>query len=102
MMTQDSWQYETNEVQPFVTGTTVSVYRIAALVRRGRGGVLDLAEASYGYPTLTRQQILDAYDYAENFPKSGKPYPPKCEESVDPMIDWLSTPDCFGTDAADN
>jgi uncharacterized protein (DUF433 family) len=58
--------------EPMVPGTKIPLYRIAALFNGGMS-VADIAE---DFPSLTQQQIIDAYHYASaNPPPLGNHYP---------------------------
>lgn len=60
-------------VDPYIEGTDISVYRIAALID---GGV-SVSEILTDFPSLTRRQVEDAEEYAKKHPYSGKQYPKK-------------------------
>lgn len=51
-------------------GTDISAYRVAALNKSQT--IEDIAE---DYPSLTIEMVRAAIDYAEVYPKKGKPYP---------------------------
>lgn len=55
---------------PFLKGTEVEVYRIAALL--AGGATTD--EVREDYPSLRLEQIAHARDYASALPKKGRPY----------------------------
>lgn len=58
---------------PFIKGTPVEVYRIAALL--AGGATVD--DVKTDYPLLGQDQIVNARDYAQAIPKKGRPYPGK-------------------------
>lgn len=55
---------------PFLKGTNIPVHLIAAL---GEGQTVD--EIVEDYPSLSPEQVRHAIDYAEAYPKKGRPYP---------------------------
>ncbi len=55
---------------PLIPGTTVPIYKIAALLDGGA----TVASVSEDYPSLTSAQIEDARAYAKVNPYSGRPY----------------------------
>ncbi|WP_312518435.1 DUF433 domain-containing protein [Massilia sp.] len=55
---------------PLIKGTSIAVYRIAALLAGGATAGDVIAD----YPSLTPQQIELARDYALALPKKGRPY----------------------------
>jgi uncharacterized protein (DUF433 family) len=57
---------------PLIKGTDISVYEIAAL---GKGQSLE--EILEDYPSLNEAQVRDAIEFAEAYPKAGRPYPRK-------------------------
>jgi uncharacterized protein (DUF433 family) len=57
--------------EPLLKGTSVEVYRIAALLEGG--GSID--QVLQDYPSLSRKQVETAQAYAEAYPKAGRPYP---------------------------
>lgn len=58
---------------PFIKGTDVEVYRIAALLAGG----FTAGEVREDYPLLSLEKIERAGDYAQALPKKGRPYPGK-------------------------
>jgi uncharacterized protein (DUF433 family) len=58
---------------PFIKGTDVEVYRIAALL--AGGATVD--EVKEDYALLSIDHIKSARDYAQAIPKQGRPYPGK-------------------------
>jgi len=55
-----------------IRGTTIAAYLIAALARdQGVDAVLT------DFPSLTRDQVEAAVEYAKAYPKRGRPYPSK-------------------------
>jgi uncharacterized protein (DUF433 family) len=56
--------------EPVIRGTTVPVYQIAGLAK----GQTE-AEILEDYPSLTRDQVAFAVEYAKAYPKKGRPYP---------------------------
>jgi uncharacterized protein (DUF433 family) len=56
--------------EPVIPGTTVPVYLIAGLTEGQT-----VAEILEDYPSLTRDQVTLAVEYAKAFPKKGRPYP---------------------------
>ena len=75
--------------EPLLRGTSVPVYRIAALVRAPREGQPDTSEARKGFPSLSEEQITTAYSYSLAYPKKGRPYPAK---SLKSMLDEIEFP----------
>lgn len=57
--------------EPLLKGTTIEVYRIAALLDGG----LAPDEVADDYPSLSRDDIETARAYAGAYPKNGRPYP---------------------------
>jgi uncharacterized protein (DUF433 family) len=57
--------------EPLLRGTTIEVYRIAALIEGG----MSFAEIRRDYPSLAKEQIRTAKAYADAHPKPGRPYP---------------------------
>lgn len=57
--------------EPVLKGTSVEVYRIAALLEGGA----TIEQVLEDYPSLSRKQIETAQVYAEAYPKAGRPYP---------------------------
>lgn len=57
--------------EPLLKGTTIEVYRIAALLDGGASieGVLE------DYPSLSAEEVETARAYVEAYPKAGRPYP---------------------------
>ncbi len=64
---------EGNPDDPFIRGTRVELYRIAALLEGGNSPEDVRAE----YPSLTPDQIEFAATYSQAIPKKGRPYPKK-------------------------
>jgi len=56
---------------PVLKGTTVEVYRIAALLDGG----FSIEDVLQDYPSLSRRDVETAKAYAEAYPKAGRPYP---------------------------
>lgn len=56
--------------EPMIRGTRVPVYVIAGLAR---GQTVE--EILEDYPSLTREQVEGAIEYATAYPKAGRPYP---------------------------
>lgn len=73
MLQQLKSQVEGNIDDPFIKGTSVEVYRIAALF--DGGATLD--DVRTDYPRLTEAQCKLAVEYAKVVPKKGRPYPKK-------------------------
>jgi uncharacterized protein (DUF433 family) len=71
--------------EPLLRGTSVPVYRIAALVRAPREGQPDTSEARKGFPSLSEEQITTAYSYSLAYPKKGRPYPAKSLNRSSPI-----------------
>jgi uncharacterized protein (DUF433 family) len=59
--------------EPEISGTSIPLYRISALLDGG----MSIAEVLEDFPSLTAQQIVMARDYARQHPNFGKPYPKK-------------------------
>lgn len=57
--------------EPLLKGTSIEVYRIAALLDGGA----PIEEVLEDYPSLSRKQVETAQAYAEAYPKAGRPYP---------------------------
>jgi uncharacterized protein (DUF433 family) len=57
--------------EPLLKGSRVEVHRLAALLQGG----MTIGEVQADYPSLTREDIVTARDYAEAHPKPGRPYP---------------------------
>jgi uncharacterized protein (DUF433 family) len=57
--------------EAILKGTNVEVHRVAALLEGG----LSVDEVLADYPSLPRDAIETARDYAEAHPKAGRPYP---------------------------
>lgn len=57
--------------EPLLKGTSIEVYRIAALLDGGSSPQQVLED----YPSLLVQQVEAAQAYAEAYPKAGRPYP---------------------------
>jgi uncharacterized protein (DUF433 family) len=57
--------------EPLLKGTSVEVYRIAALPEGGA----PIEQVLEDYPSLSRNQVETAQAYAEAYPKAGRPYP---------------------------
>lgn len=57
--------------EPLLKGTTIEVYRIAALLDGGAS----IEEVLEDYPSLSAGQVETARAYAEAYPKAGRPYP---------------------------
>lgn len=64
-------QVEGSADDPFIRGTSVEVYRVAALF----DGKASLEQIKQDYPQLTEAQINMALEYASIIPKKGRPYP---------------------------
>jgi uncharacterized protein (DUF433 family) len=62
---------EGNPDDPVIKGTSVEVYRIAALFEGGA----TLEEVKADYPQLADKQLNLAVEYARVVPKKGRPYP---------------------------
>lgn len=62
---------EGDPADPFIRGTNVEVYRIAALLTGGA----TVEEVKEDYPLLAVDQIENARAYAQAIPKLGRPYP---------------------------
>jgi uncharacterized protein (DUF433 family) len=59
--------------EAILKGTRIEAHRIAALLAGG----MSLEEVAEDYPSLSLDQIATAKAYAEAYPKSGRPYPPR-------------------------
>jgi uncharacterized protein (DUF433 family) len=59
--------------EAILKGTRIEAHRIAALLAGG----MSPEEVAEDYPSLSLDQIATAKAYAEAYPKSGRPYPPK-------------------------
>lgn len=57
--------------EPLLKGTSIEVYRIAALLDGGAS----IEQVLEDYPSLSRQNVETAKAYAEAYPKAGRPYP---------------------------
>jgi uncharacterized protein (DUF433 family) len=57
--------------EPLLKGTSIEVYRIAALLDGGAA----IEEVLEDYPSLSRKQVETTQAYAEAYPKAGRPYP---------------------------
>jgi uncharacterized protein (DUF433 family) len=57
--------------EPLLKGTSIEVYRIAALLEGGAS----IEQVLEDYPSLPRQDVETARAYAEAYPKAGRPYP---------------------------
>ncbi|MFG1304693.1 DUF433 domain-containing protein [Xanthobacter autotrophicus] len=57
--------------EPLLKGTSIEVYRIAALLDGGAA----IEQVLEDYPSLSRQEVETAKAYAEAHPKAGRPYP---------------------------
>jgi len=60
---------QSEEGSPLIKETGVDAYRVAALASTSR------EEAQFEYPSLSREQIELASQYAAVYPKPGRPYP---------------------------
>lgn len=60
-----------------VRGTTISAHLIAALTRAE-----GVDEVLKDFPSLTRDQVVAAVEYAKAYPKRGRPYPTKSLKST--------------------
>lgn len=58
--------------EPIIKGTKIPVYMVAALAR-GQSA----EEIVDDFPSLTRDQVEAAIEYAKAYPKRGRPYPPR-------------------------
>jgi len=56
--------------EPLIRGTAAAVYQIAGLAK---GQTVE--EILEDYPSLTRDQVESAIEYAKAYPKRGRPYP---------------------------
>lgn len=56
--------------EPVIQGTSIPVYMVAALAREETTD-----EILEDYPSLSREQVEAAIDYARAYPKRGRPYP---------------------------
>lgn len=59
------------KTEPRIRGTSVSVYRIAALLDGG----MTIEDVMRDYPSLGQRQLQAAKAYADAHPKPGRPYP---------------------------
>lgn len=59
--------------EAILKGTRIEAHRIAALLAGG----MSPEEVAEDYPSLSLDQIATAKAYAEAYPKSGRPYPPR-------------------------
>lgn len=57
--------------EPLLKGTSIEVYRIAALLEGGAS----IEQVLKDYPSISRQNVETARAYAEAYPKAGRPYP---------------------------
>ncbi|EIF29069.1 hypothetical protein BCh11DRAFT_04501 [Burkholderia sp. Ch1-1] len=64
---------EGNPDDPFIKGTHVEVYRVAALLEGGSSP----RDVRADYPSLTTDQTEFAGTYSKAIPKKGRPYPKK-------------------------
>lgn len=71
--------------EPVLKGTDVPVHVVAALAEAG-----GIDEAARAYPSLPRETIGAAVQYARVYPKKGRPYPAK---SLKRMLSELELPD---------
>lgn len=69
--------------EPVIRGTPVPVYPIAGL-SKGQ----TVAEILEDYPSLTREQVEAAVDYAKAYPKKGRPYPARSFKRMIADMDW--------------
>ena len=56
--------------EPFIKGSKIPVYLVAALAREQSA-----AEIVEDFPSLSRDQVEAAIEYAKAYPKRGRPYP---------------------------
>lgn len=70
---------------PVLVGTDIPVHLVAALAEAGGA-----SEAARAYPSLSRETIGAAVQYARMHPKRGQPYPAK---SLKRMLSELALPD---------
>lgn len=63
--------------EPVIRGTTVPVYIVAGLAK---GETVE--EILEDYPSLTRAQVETAIEYAQAYPKKGRPYPARSFKRV--------------------
>ncbi len=75
-------------------GTDLPVHLVAALAEAGGA-----SEAARAYPSLSRETIGVAVEYARMHPKSGQPYPAK---SLKRMLSELALPDDVFDEPADD
>lgn len=61
---------QTDRSEPLIKGTRIPAYMVAALAR-GQS----VAEIVEDFPSLSRDQVEAAIDYAKAYPKRGRPYP---------------------------
>jgi hypothetical protein len=59
-----------DEQGPFIKGTRIPVYMVAALAREQT-----TEEILEDFPSLTQEQVAAAIEYARAYPKRGRPYP---------------------------
>lgn len=57
--------------EPLLKGTSIEVYRVAALLDGGAS----IEQVLEDYPSLSRKKVGTAQAYAEAYPKAGRPYP---------------------------
>jgi uncharacterized protein (DUF433 family) len=57
--------------EPFLKGTEIEVYWIAALLDGGAS----IEQVLEDYPSLSRKEIEAARAYADAYPKAARPYP---------------------------
>lgn len=70
-MLQDAKQaIDSRGDEPFIKGTDLKAYQIAALSPQ-----LSIDEILEDYPSLKRSQVEAAINYARAYPKSGRPFP---------------------------
>jgi len=65
----DAVEFRSNG-EPLLSGTSVEVYRISALLAGGAS----VDQVLEDYPSLSRPQVEAARAYAETYPKPGRPY----------------------------
>lgn len=86
---------EGRDGEPVLKGTGVPVHVVAALAEAG-----GMDEAAWAYPSLPREAVVAAFQYARVYPKKGRPYPAK---SLKRMLSELALPDdVFGETDEDN
>jgi len=78
---------------PVLKGRRVPVHLLAALVEGG-----GVEEAMRAYPSLAREDVDAAVQYAGVYPKSGRPYP---KRSLKRMLSELALPDEVFGDAGE-